>query len=222
MKKVLFVSAHPDDETIGCGGTILYHKSKGDEIYWLILTNVDEKHGWDKKIVNNRQKEIEKVNKLYGFNGLIKLDFPTTKLDSIPYSDIITSVSTSINAVKPEIIYLPNRSDIHTDHQITFNAIYACTKSFRNPFIKKVLMYETLSETEFAPALIENVFVPNVFIDVSHYFDKKIEAMKIYSSEIMPDNFPRSLNAIESLAGLRGSRICVKYAESFMLIFEQQ
>lgn len=221
MKKVLFVSAHPDDETIGCGGTILFHKNKGDEIYWLILTNVNEKFGWDNRIVTKRQNEIDKVSKIYGFKNVIKLDFPTTKLDSVPYSDLIIEVSQALNNIEPEIIYLPNHSDVHTDHQITFKVLFACTKSFRYPFVKKVLMYETLSETEFAPAIIENVFIPNVYIDISKYFGKKIEAMKIYSSEIMPDNFPRSLNAIECLAGYRGSRICVKYAECFMLIFEQ-
>jgi LmbE family N-acetylglucosaminyl deacetylase len=82
-------------------------------------------------------------------------------------------------------------------------------------------MYEALSETEFAPALVETAFIPNVFIDVSKYQERKLEVMKVYDSEIMPDNFPRSINAMESLAGFRGSRICVKYAECFMLIFEQ-
>ncbi|MFA4852539.1 MAG: PIG-L family deacetylase, partial [Bacteroidales bacterium] len=84
MEKVLVVSVHPDDETIGCGGTILKHKLSGDKIYWLILTNVDTLNGWKNEIVVNRQKEIENVASSYGFDKIFKLDFPTTKLDQIP------------------------------------------------------------------------------------------------------------------------------------------
>ena len=115
-----------------------------------------------------------------------------------------------------------NRSDVHSDHRIAFQAIYSCTKSFRKPFIERILMYETLSETEFVPALSENVFIPNVFVDISNYMDKKLEIMQIYKSEIMEGNLPRSLNAIKMLAAFRGSRIGTDYAEAFMLLFEKK
>ena len=82
-------------------------------------------------------------------------------------------------------------------------------------------MYETLSETEFAPALTENVFIPNVFVDISEFIEQKIEIMKIYESEVMIDNLPRSISAIKHLAGFRGSRIGVDFAEAFMLLFER-
>lgn len=218
--KVLAISPHPDDETLGCGGIILKHKDKGDEIYWLIITNIDIQNGWKQDIVEKRQKEIKTVAEMYGFEKTFKLDFPTAKLDIIPIQEIIQSISKVMFEVKPEIIYLPNRSDVHTDHQITFKAVCSCTKNFRSPFIKKILMYETLSETEFSPALPENVFIPSVFIDVTEYFEKKVEIFKIYNSEIMEYNLPRSLNVIKSFARLRGSRIGKKYAESFQLIFD--
>jgi LmbE family N-acetylglucosaminyl deacetylase len=83
------------------------------------------------------------------------------------------------------------------------------------------LIYECLSETEFTPALPENVFIPNVFIDISNYFEKKLEIIKIYESEIMEEPYPRSISSIEALARYRGSRIGVKYAEAFQLIYER-
>ena len=220
MIKVLIVATHPDDETLGCGGTILKHKDKGDQIYWLIITNIDEKNGWNKKTVAKRQEEIENVSQAYGFEKVYKLNFPTTKLDTIPMSELISSISKVMNEVKPHTIYLPNRSDIHTDHQVAFKAITSCTKNFRFPCIKRILLYECLSETEFSPALIENAFIPNVFIDISDFFEKKIQIIRVYNSELMKASFPRSIDAIESLAKYRGSRIGKKYAESFMLIEE--
>ncbi len=218
--KILVISPHPDDETLGCGGTILKHKDIGDKIYWLIITNIDVKNGWDKDIIKKRQKEIETVAEMYGFEKTFKLDYPTAKLDTIPIQEIIKSISEVILEIKPEIIYLPNRSDVHTDHQITFKAAYSCTKNFRYPFIKKILMYETLSETEFAPALPENTFIPNVFVDITNYFEKKLEIFKIYKLEVMTEPLPRSLKVIKALVKYRGSRIGKKYAEAFVLLKE--
>lgn len=223
MKRVLFVSVHPDDETLGCGGTILKHKEKGDDIYWLIITgpSVNHPYGFSQEMINQRMSEIEKVSISYSFNKTINLDFPTQLLDEINNRDLINEIDKSIFDIKPNVVYFINRSDIHSDHKIAFEAIYACTKNFRKPFIERILMYETLSETEFSPALIENAFVPNVFVDITKYIEKKIEIFSIYTSEVMPDNFPRSINAIKALAAYRGSRIGVDYAEAFVLLFEK-
>jgi LmbE family N-acetylglucosaminyl deacetylase len=218
--RILVISPHPDDETLGCGGTILKHKDLGDQIHWLIITNIDVKNGWDRDIVEKRQKEVETTAEMYGFEKTFKLDYPTAKLDTIPIQEIIKSISKVILEVKPEIIYLPNRSDVHTDHQITFKAAYSCTKNFRYPFIKRILMYETLSETEFAPALPENTFIPNVFMDITNYFEKKLEIFKVYKSEVMEEPLPRSLDSIKAFNKYKGSRIGKKYAESFQLLFE--
>ena len=218
--KILVISPHPDDETLGCGGTILRHKDIGDKIYWLIITNIDIKNGWDKGIIEKRQREIEIVKEMYGFEKTFKLDYPTAKLDITPIQEIVKSISEVILEIEPGIIYLPNHSDVHTDHQITFKAAYSCTKNFRYPFIRKILMYETLSETEFTPSLPENIFIPNVFVDITKYFEKKLEIFKIYKSEVMKEPLPRSLEVIEAFDKCRGSRIGKKYAESFQLIFE--
>jgi len=219
--KVVAISAHPDDETIGCGGTLLKHKANGDSINWIIITNINEANGWPSKIVRRRQLEIELVKNKFGFEKTYKLDFPTTKLDEIPISNIINKITNIFNELRPEIIYVVNRSDIHTDHQVTFQAVMSCTKNFRYPFIRRILMYECLSETEFAPALNGNAFIPNVFVDISNFFEDKLSIFMIYQSEIMEDNLPRSKNAITTLANYRGSRIGVLHAETFQLIFEK-
>jgi N-acetylglucosamine malate deacetylase 1 len=223
MKKKLFISVHPDDETLGCGGTILKSKTKGDEIYWLIVTTIGNEHPLirQEKIVYEKSEEIRLVSERYGFKKIVELNFHEILLDEIRFHDIVVKVGDVLDEIKPEIIYINNRSDVHTDHRIIFSAISSCTKSFRRPFIKKILMYETLSETEFAPALSENVFNPNVFVDISEYLEEKIEIMKIYKSEIMGNNYARSISAIRALAAYRGSRIGTNYAEAFVLLFEQ-
>lgn len=219
-KKILFVAPHPDDEALGCGGTILKHKNDGDEVYWLIVTNIDTANGWPEERVKSRQLEIEEVAQEFGFKETIKLDFPTTKLDSVPVSDMVDAISKVMSRIQPETIYLPNRSDVHTDHHVVFQSAWSCTKNFRYSFIKKVLMYEVLSETEFAPALVETGFIPNVFVDITNYIDKKIEIIKIYDSELMPAPLPRSINTIRAQGTYRGSAISADYAEAFMLLKE--
>ncbi len=218
MKNIIIISAHPDDEVLGAGGTLLKHKRKGDYIYWLITTNVFEEQGFSKERVMSRQKEIEQVAKKLGMKKVFKLDFPTMSLSTESLIDMVPKVSKVFTEVEPEIVYCLNRSDAHSDHRITFDAVMACTKSFRYPFVKQVLMYECISETEFAPQLHEKVFIPNYFVDVTDFFEEKIEIMKIYASEIGEHPFPRSLRNMEALATYRGASVGVEYAEAFQLV----
>lgn len=215
-KNIIVVSSHPDDEVLGAGGTLLKHKKKRDNIYWLVITNILREE--NKEIYDNRQIEINRIDSAFGFKDKFLLNFPTSSLNSGSLQKLIPEISKIFNKVKPEIVYTPNRSDAHSDHRITFDAVMACSKSFRYSFIKKILMYECLSETEFSPALIERVFLPNYFVDISEYLDKKIELMKIYKSEIGDHPFPRSEKNIKALATFRGAIAGVKYAESFQLL----
>ena len=171
--RVLFVAVHPDDETLGCGGTILKHKANGNEIYWLIITDLDERFGKDMR--EKRTKETEQVAQHYEFDGVYNLKLPTMQVDELSMSELIGKISKVFQEVQPNIVYLPFKSDIHSDHRKVFEAAFACTKSFRYPYIKKIYMMETLSETEFAPNTKEDGFVPNVFVDISSFLDKKIE-----------------------------------------------
>jgi len=222
MNKVLVVAVHPDDETLGAGGTLLKHKESGDEIYWIIVTSIRGYKNWDlgfsEEVIIKREKEIEKVAKMYKFDDVFRLEFPTIRLDEISMSELIQSISDIFKKVKPNIVYLPFKNDVHSDHRKVFEATYSCTKSFRYPFIKKILMMETLSETDFAD--VTDSFISNVFVDISEFFNKKLEIMKIYESEMDNHPFPRSKETIESLAKVRGAQAGCKYAESFMLLKE--
>jgi LmbE family N-acetylglucosaminyl deacetylase len=218
MANIIVISAHPDDEVIGAGGTLLKHAANGDNVHWLIITNVFEQDGFSRERVESRQLEIAEVAEKMGFVSTYKLDYPTMQLHSGTIIDMVPKISAIFTKVKPEVIYVMNRSDAHSDHRIVFDAVAACTKSFRYPFIKKVLMYECLSETEFAPALPEKAFVPNYFVDITSYMQKKLDVTKIYASELSAHPFPRSLDNISALAHFRGASVGVQYAEAFQLI----
>lgn len=217
-KTVIVISAHPDDEVLGVGGSLLKHKKNGDKIYWLITTNIFVEDGFSEERVASRQKEIERVSEALGIVKTFKLPYSTMTLSSSSLINMVPEISEIFMEVKPEIIYCLNRSDAHSDHRVTFNAVMACTKSFRYPFIKKVYMYECLSETEFAPVLAEKAFLPNHYVDITHYLDEKIKIMKIYESELGEHPFPRSVKNIEALATYRGASAGVIYAEAFQLI----
>jgi len=216
--KVIIISAHPDDEILGCGGTLLKHKVNGDEIFWVIITNMLENYGFSQKQIETRQQEIETIKNMLEASSVYKLNYPSMDIDSNSINKIIPQISDIFNQIQPEVIYLMNRSDAHSDHRITFDAVMACTKSFRYPSIKKVLMYECISETEFAPALPEKVFIPNYFVDISSFLEKKLAIMQIYESELGEHPFPRSLKNIEALATFRGASVGVEYAEAFQLL----
>lgn len=218
MSNIIIISAHPDDEVIGAGGTILKHKYKGDNIFWLIITNVYESQGFPKERVKNRQEEISEVAKKLGVKKTFVLDYKTMSLSSESLIKMIPEISKIFSEVEPEIVYCVNRSDAHSDHRITFDAVFACTKSFRYPYVKQIYMYECISETEFAPSFPEKMFIPNYFVDISNFMNEKLEITKIYNSEIGDHPFPRSMKNIEALAIFRGAMCGVEYAEAFQLV----
>lgn len=221
MKKVVLVIAlHPDDETLGCGATLLKHKQQGDDIHWLICTEIKESEGFSEAQIKRRNEEIDQVKELYQFNSVHRLGLSTMKVDEYSMSELIGKVSVVMNKIQPSILYLPFKGDVHSDHRVLFNAAYSCTKSFRYPFIRSIYMMETLSETEFALSTKEDSFIPNVFVDVSAFLDQKLEIMKVFKSEIAEHPFPRSLRNIKALATLRGATCGCEYAESFMLLKE--
>src|SRR5690606_20015653 len=184
----------------------------------LITTSIFTSQGFSENRVNLRKKEIQEVKNKLGIHKTHILDYPTMNLSDESLIKMIPTISNVFNEVKPEIIYVLNRSDAHSDHNITFRAVIACTKSFRYPFIKRILMYECISETEFGPALPENVFIPTYFVDISRYHKQKNELMKIYSSELGEHPFPRSIRNMDALGTFRGAMIGCEYAEAFQVL----
>lgn len=226
-KKVCVVSVHPDDETLGAGGTLLKHQAMGDEVHCIFCTNVFQSEGFDLQLIQKRQEEIQKVSQAYGFKQTHFLDLKTMQVDTYPRALLVSKISEIFHTIQPNILYLPFAYDAHSDHRVIFQVAFSCTKSFRYPTLEKVLMMETLSETEFAPSFPSQSFIPNVFVDISDFIEKKCEIMAIYASEIAPPPFPRSLENIKALALLRGSTMgggemkrSPTYAESFMLLRE--
>lgn len=214
--KILIIAVHPDDESLGCGGTLLKHKANGDSIHWLICTETDQ----NKSFYDQRQNEIQQVAEMYLFDSVHNLRLKTMQVDEYTISELVGAISAVFKEVQPNIVYLPFKGDVHSDHRKIFEAAYSCTKSFRYPYIKKIYMMETLSETEFAPSTKEDSFIPNVFVDISNFMERKIEIMKIFTSEIAEHPFPRSERNIRALGTLRGATAGCEYAESFVLLKE--
>lgn len=218
MMKLLLFSPHADDETLGAGGMLLKHIQQNDEVYWVNVTNAKEDYGYTKEIEIQGQHEVRKVAKRYGVKELIDLGLEPAGLDKYKISELVKIFSEIVNKIHPQIILVPFPNDIHTDHQIVFNAVYSCTKAFRNPSIEKVLCMEILSEIDYA--VPDKGFVPNYYVDISKYIDDKIDIMKEYKTEIKQSPFPRNEYAIRGLAKFRAAACNVDYAEAFRIIKE--
>lgn len=220
MNTVLVVAPHPDDETLGCGGTLLRHIANGDSVHWLIVTDMHTEHGFSDAQANLRQAQIRKVAAAFGFTKVRNLGLPPAKLDTLPVSDLVSSIGEIVKEISPAVVYLPFRGDVHTDHAIVFDAVVSCSKWFRYPSIRRVLCYETLSETEFGLNPESEKFTPNSFVEITPYIDRKIEIAQMYEGEMGEFPFPRSADALRALAQVRGAACGCHAAESFMVLRE--
>ena len=218
MKNIVVISPHPDDETLGCGGSIIKHMKQGDKIYWIIITKPYKNANFDKNFILKRKKEIKQVNDAYKFKKCFELNIETTKVKEEDKGKLINKINKIFMEVKPNTIFAPFENDVHTDHQIISLAIQSSIKWFRHKYIEEVFLYETLSETNFNRMNSES-FKPNTYYDITKFLNSKIKIMKIYKSEILPHPFPRSEISIKSLAYLRGSECGFKAAEAFKLIY---
>ena len=208
MRKLCVIAVHPDDETLGCGGTILKHLNAGDEVYCIFVTGGNEEQA----------KLIKAVSDRYMFTKTYTLDLPELELGDISLNVIIPKISEAFNEIRPDTLFIPNRSDVHSDHRAVFDAVYSCTKSFRYPFIERIFMMEVISETDFAPALTESAFIPNYFVDITETYKQKAEILVIYESELLDYPNTRNLSTMESLNRYRGSQIGAEYAEAFVAL----
>lgn len=219
MARVLVIAPHPDDEVLGCGGTIVKHVSRGDEVYLCIVTKAYPPE-WSEDEIKSRKEEVLRVNEILGIRKTRFLDFPTVKLDTVPQKELDEAITRVANEVQPEVVYIPHRGDVNKDHRLVFEAAMVAVKPKLGSAIKQVLSYETLSETEWAAPFVENAFVPNVYVDISDTLEVKLKAMSEYRLELKEFPHPRSLEAISALAKIRGASVGVKAAEAFMLVRE--
>ena len=218
---VLVIGVHPDDETLGCGGVLVRHATAGDSLHWVLLTSSQQPE-YTREQVTLQVEQVHAVERAYPFATFEWSKFPATRLDLVPFNSLVNAIRSVVERLRPEIVFVPNRSDAHSDHRIAFQAAMSVFKSFymRSLGVRRVLACEVLSETEAAPSLAEQAFVPNVFVDVSATLQRKLDLMELYKSEFQPDPLPRSPSAIRALARYRGATIGVEYAEAFMLIRE--
>ncbi len=211
--KVLVIAAHPDDELLGCAGTIKRHLNDGDSVSTIIVCEGESLRNVNQSSAENISHS-ELASRFLGVNELIQLGFPDQRLDTLTLTDIITPLENVIRRIKPNIIYCQYGGDINLDHEILFKAILVATRPTEN-FITEVLAFDTASSTEWA---YPRSFIPDTWIDITKTLDDKLKAMSFYESELRDYPHPRSLKALENKAKAWGNQVCVDAAEVFMTI----
>ena len=213
--KIYIVAAHPDDEILGCGGTIIKFREKYD-VNVIFMTNGTSARGKNKKEAVLRKKACLDLFKFLKLKKPIFMNFPDNKMDTVPLLKIIQKLEKIIEKNKPKIIFTHYSECLNIDHKITSQAVMTACRPLKNCSVKKILSFEVLSSTEWAK-FNNKSFEPNYFIDISSSFEKKLIAMKFYKRELRKYPHSRSLKAIESLARFRGISCGDSYAEGFFL-----
>ncbi len=223
MKNILVVAAHPDDEVLGCGGTIAKHTKVGDEVHVVILTEgitSRDKQRNPKRRKLELQKLVESAqmaNKVLGVSSLNLHNFPDNRMDSVDLLDIIKVIEGYINKHQPEIVYTHHSGDLNIDHKIVNMAVVTACRPIPLQSVKTILFFEVLSSTEWQMPASALPFAPNWFVDISETLAVKLQALAAYQSEMRPWPHARSSEAMEYLARWRGAGIGVEVAEAFVL-----
>lgn len=213
--KILIVAAHPDDEILGCGGTILKLR-KNSEINVIFMTDGTSARGKNIKEKKQRRSNCEKLFKYLKINKPLFFNFPDNQMDKIPLLKIIQKIELLIKKIKPDTIFTHYSECLNIDHRITCQAVLtACRPIKKNP-VKKILSFEILSSTEWSK-IKNKSFEPNYFMDISKEFKNKISALKFYKKELRKYPHSRSIKGVETLARFRGISCGVNYAEGFYL-----
>lgn len=222
-KKVLVVAAHPDDEILGCGGTIIKHHLAGDEIHILIMAEGLTSRDFQRDAISNAEALEElhsnsiKAAKIIGATDIKLLSFPDNRMDSVDLLDVVKQVELVVDDFLPDIVYTHHAGDVNVDHKVTHEAVITACRSLPGSSVKTILFFETLSSTEWQIMTSDKIFYPNWYEDISNVFEKKIEALRCYASEMRPYPHPRSYENVENLAKYRGMIIGTDLAEAFSL-----
>jgi LmbE family N-acetylglucosaminyl deacetylase len=219
--RVLVVAAHPDDETLGVGGTIARYAERGDEVWVCILTEgVSARHNH----VSQQKECALKACEVLGVKRVDFCDLPDQRLDTLPLLDVIRPVEAYVQELRPDVVYTHFKEDVNQDHRVAFQATMVATRPVGDSSVSRLLCFEAASSTEWAPPLTGSVFAANVFVDISETLTTKLEAMRMYSmthmSEVPPYPHPRSFEALEIYAKRHGIAVGLRAAEPFMLVRE--
>lgn len=222
MSNILVIAPHPDDEVLGCGGTIKKRIKSGDDVYLCIVTR-PVVPDWSEEYINNKDKEIKSSNDFLGFRGVFFLDLPSLRLDTVPKKDLNDKLIEIVEKVKPEILYIPFWGDANHDHKIVSESSLIAGRPTPGSSVKKIFAFEILSEKEWGGNQtdnIKNIFLPNYYEDISSSLKDKLKAMEFYKSELKEFPHPRSLKGVEVLAQKRGTDCGKDAAEAFVLVRE--
>lgn len=216
---VLVIAPHPDDEVLGMGGTIARYVEEGHMVYICIVTK-----GYTplflEKTVGQVQDECRRAGIYLGIKEIFFLDFPAVMLEDVPRHELNDAFVQVIQRVRPDEVYIPHRGDMQLDHKMVADAVMVALRPKYEHVVKRIYAYETLSETGWDVPNVVNEFIPTVYCDISEYLEKKLEALKIYQSQLAEYPNPRSLQAVRALAMYRGATINVRAAEAFSLVRE--
>lgn len=222
----LVLAPHADDEVLGMGGTIARLASSGERVVVAVLTGHGEAPHpiWPQDNWNLIRSECQVAAEVMGVDEVIYRELPAACLDTTPAWQVNKVVAEIIKNIQPTEVYVPFHHDLHQDHAAIAYALYVAARPYLASArcIKRVLAYETLSETHLAPPYLMAGFQPNVFIDISDTLETKLAAMRSYKSQLQADHLPRSIAALTALATLRGTHIGCTAAEGFVLIGEYQ
>lgn len=224
MIKILIVAAHPDDEILGCGGTIARRVREGDEVVVIILgegvTSRDKT-----RLQNKRKREIlelreqaRKAATIVGVKTMIFHNLPDNRFDTLALLDIVKFIEQSLEDIKPDIVFTHTNADLNIDHVITHRAVLTATRPFPGQSVKELYAFEVPSATDWAFQRSETSFHPTVFVGIEETLSSKIKALTVYEEEMRRFPHPRSSKAITALASYRGSMVGVDAAEAFELI----
>ena len=224
MNRVLVVAAHPDDEVLGCGGTIACHADAGDQVHVLIVaegaTSRQQKRDRIKASgdLSGLAQAAQMAGSILGAAGVELLDFPDNRLDSLDRLDLIKRIEECIDRHQPQVVYVHHAGDVNVDHRrLHESVITACRPTPGHP-VRRLLSFEVASSSEWQPPGSAPAFQPNWFVDISDHWARKREALVAYASEMRPWPHARSLVAVEHLARWRGAQVGVEAAEAFCLL----
>jgi len=226
MKKVLVVAAHPDDEVLGAGGSIMREITKGSEVHVIILaegiTARDHKRNRQDRInyISQLGKAAQKAHDILGSTSLKLLDFPDNRMDSVELLDVIKVVEKEVKSIEPEVVYTHHSNDLNIDHRITHQAVMTACRPEPGQEVKKILCFEVSSSTEWQTPSAQNWFMPNCFVDISDVLESKLKALEAYKSEMRSWPHSRSIKAVKSLARWRGASMGCEAAEAFIMVRE--
>lgn len=217
--KILIIAAHPDDEVLGCFGTISKMIKNGAEVITLILSKGKASRKND--TTNDQEilyKEMIEANNSIGIKKVIQLDFPDNEFDKISLLTIIQEIEKIKSEFSPNMIFTHYIHDINIDHQITAKAVLTATRPIRGETVADLYYMEVPSSTEWNGYSKEFTFTPNVFFDITDTIDDKVKAMSLYRSELRNEDHPRSLEHIKLYAKTNGTKVGMNFCEQFMLV----